>query len=306
MGTTWQATAYATPACAARHEAIGQGILERLDSVVRQMSHYDPDSDLSRYNLAPAETWVMLPGALFRVLRVSLELAAATCGWFDPTLGRLIQLWGHGPEPAPGLPDEAALSAAVDRCGWQKLRLDAARKAAWQPGGLELNLGGIAKGFAVDAVAAWLRRCGVAAALVEIGGELSGFGVKPDGLPWWVALEAPLHASGSTAETVLALHECAVATSGDWVQRRWLGSRSVSHLIDPTRGAPIDGPVAGATVIHESAMAADAWATALCVAPLRTAKRLADAHGLAARLLFQGETGKLQEWLSPAMRAMAD
>ncbi|MCS6954494.1 MAG: FAD:protein FMN transferase [Bryobacteraceae bacterium] len=305
MGSSWRVRAFGHAPAAVRSRQIGAGIAERLDIVVRQMSHYDPESCLSRFNRAPAASWVELPEEMFRVLRCGIEIASATCGWFDPTLGEAVSLWGFGPDPASVFPTEAAALGVLERCGWRKLRLDPTRRAVWQPGGLQLNFGGIAKGFAVDFVLDWLRQGGLAAALVEIGGELAGFGVKPDGTPWWVELENPPLVAQSLPETLLALSGAAVASSGDWVQRQWAGSRSISHLIDPTTGSPADGPTAGASVIHDSCMIADAWATALCVAPPRLAMRLAAWHGLAARLVFRSGPAGLQEWLSPAMRAMA-
>lgn len=306
MGTAWRVTAFGNALAAARRHEIGGGIAERLSAVVQQMSHYDPASNLSQFNRAPAQSWIELPQEMFQVLRCSLEIARATRGWFDPTLGEAVSIWGFGPDPAPQLPGEVQRLAVLDRCGWQKLRLDPARRAAWQPGGLQLNLSGIAKGFAVDLVLQWLRACGLASALVEIGGELAAFGVKPDGAPWWVELEDPPAAAHGLPETVVALAGAAVATSGDWIQRRWAGTRSVSHLIDPTSGLPGEGSTASASVIHESCMIADAWATALCVAPPRLAMRLARWHGLAARIICRSGPDGLREWLSPAMRAMAD
>jgi thiamine biosynthesis lipoprotein len=305
MGTSWRVTAFGDGLAASRCHEIGAGINARLDSVVRQMSHFDPDSDLSRLNRAAAGSIVQLPQELFRVLRCGIEIANATCGWFDPTLGAASALWGFGPEPVAAFPAEATIMAVIERCGWQKLQLDSGRCAAYQPGGLQLNLGGIAKGFAVDYVLEWLRHCGLDSALVEIGGELAAFGVKPDGTPWWVALENPPSAVSLLPETVVALADCAVASSGDWMQRRWVGARLVTHLIDPTTGTPYEGCVAGATVIHESCMIADAWATALCVAPPSLGMRLAEWYGLAARIVFRNSSAEIHEWLTPAMRTMA-
>jgi thiamine biosynthesis lipoprotein len=305
MGTTWSVTAFGDAAAAARRDEIGAGLAAQLALVVRQMSHFDPCSALSRFNYAPAASWVDLPEGLFQLLHASVELASATGGLFDPTLGEAVSLWGFGADPVGDLPDPASVLAALGRCGWRKLRLDPARRAAWQPGGLQLNLGAIAKGFAVDLAIDWLRRCGLAAALVEIGGELSGFGVKPDATPWWIAVENPPHSGRGFPQVLIALVNCAVASSGVWVQRRWQGALACTHLINPATGFPSEGPVIGATVLHRSAMAADAWATALCVAPLPGARHLARCHGIAARILYRDREGRLRQWLSPAMRRLA-
>jgi thiamine biosynthesis lipoprotein len=306
MGTIWRVSAYASGAVARRREAIFSQIQRRLDSIVKQMSHYEAESDLSRYNRAEAGTWVTLPEDLYRVLRCGLEIASASHGWFDPTLGQVISLWGFGPEAEDCDPQLWEGLEALKRCGWEKIQLCHSRRQAWQPGGVDLNLSAIAKGFAVDEIAVLLRARGVAAGLVEIGGEFAGWGVKPNGSPWWVELENPPYGEGAIPEAVVALCGQAVASSGDWVQRRRAGRKSVSHLIDPCTGAPVEGPVTGAAVVHESCMIADAWATALCVAPLRAAMRLAECHGLAARLVYRKPCGRMEQWLSPAMQAMLD
>lgn len=306
MGTYWRVSAFADSSVPERCVTeIRRGIERRLNTVVVQMSHYQWDSDLSRYNRARAGTWVTLPDPFFDVLRCAVEIAAASQGWFDPTLGECISLWGFGAEPPVEDPAERARREALRNCGWERLKLDTVRRAAWQPGGLKLNLSAIAKGFAVDDLSRRLQQRGIVSALVDIGGELRGWGVKPDGTPWWVRVENPPYDDGSIAETLVALCGLSIASSGDWMQWRRAGQRLVCHLMDPTTGAPIEGRTCGAAVIHDSCMVADAWATALCVAPPRAAMRLAGRHGLAARLIYRKPSGRLGEWLSPAMQAMA-
>lgn len=127
---------------------------------------------------------------------------------------------------------------------------------------LHLDLSSIAKGFAVDRVAACASRLGLTYYLVEIGGELRGHGVKPDGAPWWIALEQPAH---DLPDTILALHDITVAASGD--QQRFIerDGRRLAHILDPRNGHPVRNGTASVTVIHRVCMLADAWATALMV-----------------------------------------
>jgi len=138
-------------------------------------------------------------------------------------------------------------------------------------------------------VAATLAQLGIVHALVEIGGELVGFGVRPDGQPWWVDLETP--PGVAVAPLRIALHGLAVATSGD--------SRRGRHTIDPRTGRPIDNGVVSVSVIAADALTADAWATALTVlGPAGDA--LAAAQGIAARIV----TATGGEVLTPALAAM--
>src|SRR5690606_34494926 len=113
------------------------------------------------------------------------QVAGASDGAFDPAIGALVGAWGFGAH-ARGrrAPDAAALVGARDTCGWRKLELRRATRELRQPGGLSLDLSAIAKGYGVDAVADLLRARGVVAALVDVGGELRGFGRKPDGASW--------------------------------------------------------------------------------------------------------------------------
>jgi FAD:protein FMN transferase len=153
----------------------------------------------------------------------------------------------------------------------------------------------------------YLRVSGVEHALVEVGGELRGHGMKPDGQPWWVMLENP-PGSGDAAqplpETVVALHGLSVATSGDY--RRFFmvpatdaGAARYSHTIDPRSGEPISHGLAGVTVLHPECMAADAISTALNVLGAAEGLRFAAARGIAARFVQRAGDGFV-ETLSPA------
>jgi thiamine biosynthesis lipoprotein len=304
MGTTWSVKLVAPPT--ARPEALTAMVQGALDGVVREMSPWEPDSDLSRYNRAAAGTWTALPAAFAQVLRCALEIAEATDGAFDPTLGSLVDLWGFGPRPFSGAPPQtAAIAEARETAGWRRLALDGDRLL--QPGGLQLDLNGIAKGFAVDQVAAALDRAGARSYLVEVGGELRGTGAKPDGQPWWVELERPpaLHAAHDGLRTLVALHGLSVATSGDYRRFFEHDGRRYAHTLDPAAAAPVAHATASVTVLAERCMHADAYATALTVMSPDAALAFATTHGLAVLILAKGPHG-LEERLSPALSAMLD
>lgn len=293
MGTSWHAK-FAAPRGydpAATHRAI----VSRLAGIVAEMSHWAPTSLLSRFNRAAAGTWTTLPADFAQVMARALAIAETTGGAFDPAIGRLVDAWGFGPIPIAGLPGEPQIAAARARSGWRHLALSTSATGAHlhQPGAIALDLSGIAKGHAVDAVAALLGAAGFVHHLVEIGGELVGAGMRPDGDPWWVDLETP---TGTMLPPLrLALHGMAVATSGDY--------RRGAHTLDPRTGRPIQTGIVSASVIHRTAMEADAWATALTVLGPVAGLELARDHGLAARLVTVVE-GRTREYLSPALAAM--
>lgn len=290
MGTTWQVQA-AIPARLGRDTAgLADAIGRRLDEICGQMSHWDAGSQLSRFNRSPAGSAHPLPPDFARVIAAALAIAAASGGAFDPALGRITDLWGLGPRPAAGVPDAAALARVQTERNWRQLGFDPATATLTQPGGVWLDLSGIAKGYAVDALADLLAGRGIGHALIEIGGELAGCGMRPDGDPWWVELESP--PACTLPPLRVALHQLCVATSGDYLRG--------GHTLDPATGLPITHATTAISVLHPSCMVADAWATALSVARPDHACQLARAHHLAARIVSRSG----EEWLSPALQLM--
>jgi thiamine biosynthesis lipoprotein len=317
MGTGWSVRVAAAPGLAL--EPLRQGIQRELDDVVAQMSHWDEHSDLGRFNRAPAGHWQALPAAFLQVLQYALSVAADSGGACDPAAGALVNLWGFGPDPArrhdqPGFraPQAGAIGEALACSGWQRLRLDAAAGRIRQPGGLQLDLSAVAKGHAVDRVAGYLDAAGLPHHLVEIGGELRGSGVKPDGQPWWVQLEPPTTApSAGLAEHLVALHGLSVATSGDY--RRYfiepgeggLEPRRLPHTLDPRTGRPIANGLASVSVLHPQCMAADALSTALTVLGPVKGPLWADERGIAALFITRRAGGGFGEHMTRAFAALA-
>lgn len=291
MGTSWTVLAALPPALAGAAASLRHAIVARLTDLVAQTSHWDPASALCRFNALPAGGVATLPDDLARVVDLSLRIAHASDGAFDPAIGRLVDLWGYGPPGPCPPPATAAIDAARAVSGWQRLRFDPATARLRQPGGLALDLSGVAKGHAVDAVADLLAAQGVRHCLVEIGGELVGRGMRPDGDPWWVDLEDPPGAV--FAPLRLALHQCAVATSGTY--------RRGDHSIDPRTGRPAAGGVWSVSVVAPTAMLADALATAIAVAGPDSG--VIAALDVAARIVVQGDGG-IREILTPRLQAM--
>lgn len=287
MGTSWSARIVDPPAdCDAAIEAV-------LARIIAQMSNWEAHSDISRFNRTPIGVWMPLPADMLTVLRAGLDMAALSRGAFDPAIGRLVDQWGFGPSTSANVPAVPAPWTTIEVDG------DHARRTA----DVTLDFSGIAKGFAVDAVAAALRALGIDSFLIEIGGELRGEGIKPDLQPWWVDVEPP---PGLTVPILrIALCGLSVATSGDYRRFRIEGGQRLSHSIDPATGAPIAPGVASVSVLHDSAMLADAWATTITVLGHERGMALATRNGVAARLVLRdGVRGA--EYMTPALAAMLD
>lgn len=302
MGTTWMVKVAANSPAMPELQA---GIELILDTVVRQMSAWLADSDVSRFNRAPTGSWHSLPEEFYQVLDFGLRIAAESNGAFDITAGALVNLWGFGParggaeERRP--PSSAEIEQARACSGWRRLVIDR-RDRRVQQTGVQLDFSAIAKGFAVDQIARYLAHHGFEHCLVEVGGELRGAGLKPDGQPWWVALENP-DGSMETSGTIIALHELAIATSGDYRRYFERDGLRYCHSIDPRLGLPIRNGLASVSVIHRDCMAADALSTALTVMGVEQGMAFAKQCDLAARFLVRDAHG-LAEHHSPAFAAM--
>jgi len=304
MGTTWSVSA--VPAHGRDGHDIEAGICTVLGDVIAQMSNWSDTSDLSRFNRAAPDTWVTLPEDCFTVLQAALRVAHDSGGAYDPSAGPLVNLWGFGPagkRQAAPTPDDVA--RIRQQCGWQRIETDGPQRRARQPGGLALDFCAIAKGFAVDAVSRHLDAHGVPHHLVEIGGELRGQGLKPDGMPWWVELESPVSpvAGGRTPRTLVALLGLSIATSGDYRRYFEQDGQRYAHTIDPRTGYPAAHALASVTVIHRECMMADALSTALTVLGPDAGFTHAERQGVAARFLVRTPDG-FHELITPAFAAM--
>lgn len=288
MGTGWSLHAVGPPA------ATVHGVQAAFDLVVEQMSQWEAESDLSRFNSAAPDIWHRVPGELAHVVEAALSIARASGGAFDAGLGRLTEAWGFGSAgPAADAPWLTGMSAA------RRIDLDPATQRIRRGEGAALDLSGIAKGYAVDLAADWLLDMGVRHFLIEVGGELRGEGIRPDGQPWWVDVEMP--PSSSIASWRIALHDLSVATSGNYRRSFSADGQHYSHSFDPATGRPIVNGVSSVTVLHRQCMMADGWATALTVLGPETAIICADAEGLAACIVADD-----REYLSRAWRHMLD
>ena len=276
----------------ARLQQLASGIEQALEGVDAAMSTWREDSELSRFNALPDQSeWTELSAPLHTVLLEAEAVSALTGGAFDITIGPVVNLWGFGPDARPDtVPDDATLARVLRGTGHDKIQLRD------QPPGIRtseqqyLDLSAIAKGFGVDEVARYLAAEGVSGYLVEIGGEVSVAGRKPDGSVWRLAIETP----GEDAEQVnrvVTLNNRALATSGDYRNYYEFNGQRYSHTLDPQTGKPITHNLASVTVIAENCMRADALATGFTVMGFEEAMELAVRENIPAYFIVRGEAG---------------
>ncbi len=242
----------------------------RLEDVNRLMSDYIADSEIGRLNRLPAGTPVAVAGETWTCVRRALEVWRASGGAFDVTCRPLVNLWKEA--GAKGrLPTDEQIAGVRALVGCDRIVMDEkARTIALPAAGMQIDLGGIAKGQALDLAAAAMRNRGARGALVDVGGDVVAAGTRPDGQPWRVGVKDPFRQG---IVLVLRLSDRAVATSG--VQQRFheIGGRRYSHIIDPRTGRPAT-QAPSVTVIAADGITADAWATAFSVLSVSEGRKL--------------------------------
>lgn len=262
MGTTYSVKIVNLPHGA--EAELGGKIEQLLNDLNQKMSTYLPDSELMRFNAVTTTEWVPVSRDLYDVLREGLLWSRKTQGAFDVSVGALVNLWGFGPQPARfAIPPPSQIEEARRKVGYQYLHLsESSRSIKKERPGLFLDLSAIAKGYAVDRLVELLKSRGWDRCLVEIGGELKGLGLNQRGEKWSVGIQDP---SGSGSHLDLSISGEAVATSGDYRHFMLRNGHRYSHILDPRSGRPIENHLASVSVVHDSAMTADALATALMI-----------------------------------------
>ncbi len=272
---------------------------ELLARINRQMSTYDPNSELSRFNRNPSTDWIAVSPELHQVVAEGLRTSELTNGAFDITVGPLVNLWGFGPEPRRDqVPSDVAIARVRERVGYWRLQ------AREQPPALKkeradlyVDLSALAKGYGVDQLAALVETTGITSYLVSIGGEIRARGHNGQGQPWTIAIEKPVPGQRAV-ERLVRFGDRSISTSGDYRNFFEQNGQRYSHVINPRTGRPVLQTLASVTVIGDRSMIADATATALMVAGPDAGFQLASEHHLAAFFVLVKPEG-FQERYTP-------
>lgn len=239
-------------------------VLDRVfEQTNQELSNWDSESWVSKFNRSTSTDWIDVPPHAFTVIKFSLELAHHTGGYFDPTLGELLKLWGFGETGEISSPPEPhQISEILMQSGYKKLILDTENKRIRKLSpGLQINLSASAKGYIVDQIHLELQSLGIEHSLINIGGEVRAQGTKSDEQPWRISTDDKKHS--------FSLMDQAAATSG--TNQRFFKHEGItySHLIDPLSGYPIKAKYNSITTISTSCMIADGLATAFLTTPER-------------------------------------
>lgn len=302
MGCLWTVKLYAPPEKAA---AAATDVFAKIAELDAALSDYRPDSELMKLCAAAGKGPQPVSDVLFRVLQQSREASEQSDGMFDITLGPCTRLW-RASRKARKLPDRETLDAARKLVDWRAVKLDPERRTAELTLlGMQLDAGGIAKGFAQDECLALLRKKhNITAALIDAAGEVAVGTAPPGRKKWTVALEPMKGGAPDAAAELADVTEAAVATSGDLHQSVEISGTRYSHIVDPRTGLGMTQR-AQVSLIAPGAALADWLATALCLLDEEKGRKLLAKHpGAEARVQKEGADGKRSEWRSPGLAAL--
>lgn len=280
MGTSWYVTFYGAIDTVPLQTALQAAV----DTVDAQMSLWKPDSALNRLNAAAPDHWVDLPKETLHVLQAALDIGQQSAGAFDISVADAVCAWGFGPDKADSQRITNLLQGPARRRAHDLLELDPANRRARKHAPARFDLGGIAKGYGTDRLIEVAQTMGLTDLTAGIDGDLRCIGTRPDGSLWPVAIEAPDH-HRRAVHSMMELSDTAIATSGDYRHWTQVGTRKLSHTMNPATGGPVMAPPASVTVLHKTCMQADAWATALMVLGENTGRQIARARGIQAMFL---------------------
>jgi thiamine biosynthesis lipoprotein len=304
MGTSYTVKLGSARLSDARLAQAEQAVASALGSVVAQMSHYEPDSELAQLNRQPLGVPLNVSASTLQVFGVAESVYRASGGLFDVALGRAVDEWGFGPAGKPRrVPGAQALQALRQERHAGALRLDTAAGRITRQAPVQANLSGIAKGYGVDRAALALDALGLADYMVEAGGEIRTHGLNPDGKPWQLAIEQP-DAMPQRAWFVLPLSGLSLATSGDYRNFFVQDGRRYCHEIDPVDATPTQHGLASVSVVASDCTVADAWSTALFVAGPERGLALAAQQGLAAYFIVRAADGRFESRQTAAFAAL--
>ncbi len=271
-----------------------------IDAILRNINHvmstYEKDSELSLLNNNRTDQCIPVSDELFKVLKEAIRISELSDGAFDITVGPLVNLWGFGPETtSTKLPSDEIIQNTLKNVGYHKIELSETENCIKKNNAeIYIDLSAIAKGYAVDRVAEFIESLDIKNYMVEIGGEIRARGKNANEVAWRIGIELPLPWKDSMRRFVhelISLDDLGMATSGDYRNYYEKDGLRYSHTINPKTGKPITHKLASVTVLDQSAMTADALATAFSVLGYEAGHELANRENLPVLFITKEEDG---------------
>jgi len=281
-------------------EQLRADIKIELADINQTFSTYITDSEVSLFNESNTTEWQPASTEFIYVLSSAVDISLQTQGLYDVTVGPLVNLWGFGPSfNEDDIPARSAIKVALERTGYQKVLIDAGKQLIKKTTeDVYLDFSSIAKGYGVDRLAILLDKWGYTDYMIEIGGEIRVQGVNKKGVAWLIAIEKP-DSTQRDIQKILSLDDISLATSGDY--RNYFEKEGIrySHTINPLTGWPVRHQLVSVTVLADSSMKADSWATALLAIGVEKGYDLAIKNQLSV-LFISNNQDELVEKITPS------
>jgi len=251
-------------------KAIDEGFKE-IKRLEHLLNYFSPDSDISRINRSAGIMPVKVSRDTIEIIKKAIMISEATKGAFNPAMGPVIRLWKFSRQnQASTIPSEEEISKALKLVDYKRIKIDEKTSEVYlDTEGMELDLGGIAKGYAADRAIEVIKEMGIKAALVAVAGDIKGFGLRPNGKPWHIGIQDPRppeHKPDSVFAT-LYLKDKAISTSGDYQRFFIKNGKRYHHIIDPKTGYPAESSTISVSVITDDGFMTDGLSTAMFIFP---------------------------------------
>ncbi|KXG77054.1 FAD:protein FMN transferase [Thermotalea metallivorans] len=285
--------------------AVIRECFQRIYQIEQKMSVNIANSEVNEINRYAGKEYVAVSDDTMTVLRKGFAYAALTDGAFNPAIGPLVKLWGIGTEKerVPRLDEIQEVLKYVDYKG---IKFQDENKVKLDIDGMQLDLGGIAKGYAADAVTKIIREKGIKHAIINLGGNVVAVGKKTDGTPWKIGIQDPFEPTG-THMGVIEITDQTVVTSGNYERYFMRDGKRYHHIIDPKTGYPSENGVISATIITDSSIDADALSTSVYVLGLEKGMKLIESmEGVECIIITEGKKVYLSSGLKGRLKIAND
>lgn len=297
QGTDYAIMYYATDSVATK-----AGIDSLLNEIDLSMSLYKKGSLINQFNAAKKE--IKTDRFMNDVLKRSFEINQDTKGIFDITVAPLVQAWGFGPKETKNEPDPAVIKSILACVGMKNLKLKNGLLSKLKPC-IQIDLNGIAQGYSVDLIAAYLETKGIRQYVAELGGEIRISGPKPNGEAMKIGVEGPNKDGTPVIRHIAVINAGAITTSGNYRKFHQSGKKKISHLIDPKTGYPLDNEMISVTVYANDAITADGYDNALMAMHLKDAMAFVESRkNLEAYFVYRQKDGKVADTLTRGFKKL--
>lgn len=283
-------------------EDINAEILQVLNSVDASLSMFNPNSTIAQINAGKTDETDSLLRVVFNLAQ---QISQETDGDFDVTVAPLVNAWGFGFK-SNNLPTDEQVDSLRSLVGWQRVHLQGNKLEKEIPG-MILDFSAIAKGFGSDCVANLFKQKGIKNFMIEIGGEVVTAGTNPKLTPWHIGINRPDDDSTSTnnsLQQILAMSDCAMATSGNYRNFYINNGKKIAHTIDPKTGYPVQHSILSSTVLAPSCAMADAYATSFMVMGMDKAREILSHHPeIQAYFIYADDKNGHGIWYTPSLKA---